>query len=73
MDKAQFLKNTKAFPGTTVVTFDGKKVSLDELRGGSGQSFSTASSATPCPRCKSTMTVTVGNEFACNACGNTWR
>lgn len=78
-NKSQLLANTKSFPGSTVVTFDGKKITLDELRGGSVQPSSPSApkpsfiTAPACPRCKSVQTVCSGGAFACNSCGNTWQ
>jgi hypothetical protein len=74
-DKEKYLNDTKDFPDSTPVTFDGQKTTLGELRKGSGTSFASPASvgsASACPKCKSTSTVNVKDGKACNACGHRW-
>jgi hypothetical protein len=75
--KDQYLRDTRSFPDSTVVTFEGKKTTLGELR--QGTSFTPpVSGSTPtaglCPKCKSLSTVIVAGVNFCNSCGASgWR
>ena len=71
-DKTKMLNDTKSFPDSQVVTFEGQKTTLGELRKGSGfvpGAAPMSSGSRVCPRCKSTSTVIVNGTNYCNKCG----